>query len=99
MNKNAKEIYDNVLSIVLDDYGLTIGEMFGTNRIDCVGARQSLIIALHDEGLSDSEIAELTQKMRRCSVCLIRNRYNEAAAHWEVKNCIEHIKRSRKSNS
>ena len=95
MNKDAKEIYENVLSIVLDDYGLTIGEMFGTNRAECVGARQSLIIALHDEGLSDNEIAELTQKLRRCSICLIRNRYNDKTAHWEVKHCIEHIKKIR----
>lgn len=95
MNKKAREIYEDVLTIILDEFGLTVGEMFGTNRSECVSARQSLIIALHDEGLSDKEIAELTQKMRRCSVCYVRNRYNEITAHWEVKHCIEHIKKVR----
>lgn len=99
MNKNAKEIYEEVLSIVLDDYGLTISEMFGSNRAECVNARKSLIISLHDEGLSDSEIAELTQKMRRCSICIIRNNYNDKTAHWEVKHCIELVKKMKKKST
>ena len=93
MNKNAKEIYDRVLAVVLDDFGLTKERMFSTNEPDSVNARASLIISLRDEGLSDKEIAECTQKMRRCSVCIIRNKYSDKTAHWEVKMCIEHIKK------
>lgn len=93
MNKNAKEIYDRVLAVVLDDFGLTEAKMFGTNEPDSVNARASLIISLRDAGLRDKEIAECTQKMRRCSVCIIRNKYNDKTAHWEVKMCIERIKK------
>ena len=93
MNKNAKEIYDKVLAVVLDDFGLTKEQMFGTNEPDSVNARMSLIVSLRDEGLTDREIAELTQKMRRCSVCLIRNKFSDKNANWEVKMCIEHIKK------
>ena len=93
MNKNAKEVYDRVLAVVLDDFGLTAEKMFNSNEPDCVNARASLIISLRDEGLSDKEIADCTQKMRRCSVCLIRNRYSDKTAHWEVKMCIERIKK------
>lgn len=98
MNKNAREIYERALEVVLEDFGLTAKKMFCSNEPDCVGARTSLIIALHDEGLSDREIAELTHKMRRCSVCLIRNRYCEKNAHWEVKMCIAHIKKMRQKS-
>lgn len=93
MNKNAKEIYDKVIAVVLDDFDLTAEKMFSSNEPDSVNARMSLIVSLRDEGLTDREIAELTQKMRRCSVCLIRNRYSDKTANWEVKTCIEHIKR------
>ena len=93
MNKNAKEIYDKVLAVVLDDFGLTAEKMFGSNELDCVNARMSLIVSLRAAGLTDKEIAECTQKMRRCSVCLIRNRYSDKTANWEVKMCIEHIKK------
>lgn len=98
MNKNVTELYNKVLAVVLDDYEITEGKMFTSNEPDCVGARTSLIIALHDEGLSDREIAECTHKMRRCSVCIIRNRYREQNAHWEVKMCIEHIKKMRQNS-
>ena len=93
MNKEAKEVYDRVLAVVLDDFGLTKEKMFGSNEPDCVNARISLIVSLRDEKLTDREIAECTQKMRRCSVCYVRNRYSDKTANWEVKNCIEHIKK------
>lgn len=93
MNKNVAIVYERVLAIVLDDFGLTAEKMFGTNDPDCVNARVSLIIALRDEGLTDREIAECTHKMRRCSICQIRNRYSDKTANWEVKTCIAHIKK------
>ena len=55
MNKNAKEVYDRVLAVVLDDFGLTAEKMFNSNEPDCVHARASLIISLRYEGLSDNE--------------------------------------------
>ena len=93
MNKNVTELYNKVLSVVLDDFGLTEERMFRGNEPDCVNARVSLVMSLRDEGLSDREIAECTQKMRRCSVCFIRNKFSDKTAHWEVKMCIEHIKK------
>lgn len=98
MNKNVIEIYNKALAVVLDDFGLTKEKMFGSNEPDCVNARISLIVSLHDEKLTDKEIAECTHKMRRCSVCLIRNHYNDKTAHWEVKMCIEHIKKMRQNS-
>lgn len=97
MNKNVIEIYNQALKVVLEDYDIAEEKMFTSNEPDCVGARVALIVALHDEGLTDKEIAECTHKMRRCSVCLIRNRYAPTSAHWEVKMCIEHIKKMRKN--
>lgn len=92
MNKYVIEIYENTLYRVLEEFGITEQVMFNSNEAECVQARMSLIVALHEKGLSDKEIAECTKKMRRCSVCCIRNRYNDATAPWTVKMCIERIK-------
>ena len=93
MNKEKQQVYNEVLAEVLDRFGLTEERMFKCNCAECVEARTSLVITLHSRGLSDGDIAELTQKMRRCSVCLIRNRYNEANAPWTVRNCIDALKK------
>lgn len=92
MNKNVIEIYKKVLAEVLDEYELDEAAMFSSNAEECVQARQALIIGLSRIGLSDKEIAECTHKMRRCSVCIIRNKYNDGAAPWTVKLCLEKIK-------
>lgn len=92
MNKDKKELYNEVLTKILERYELTEERLFNCNRSECVEARTSLVITLHSRGLSDGDIAELTQKMRRCSVCIIRNRYNEANAPWTVRNCIDALK-------
>ena len=91
MNKNVIELYEKALKVVLDDYGLSTEELFRSNDAECVQARMSLVVYLHRRGLSDKEIAECTQKMRRCSVCKIRNHYDDARAPWTVKRCLEHI--------
>lgn len=93
MNKDKKELYNEVLIKILERYELTEERLFNCNCSECVEARISLVITLHSRGLSDGDIAELTQKMRRCSVCLIRNKYSEANASWSVKSCIEKIKK------
>lgn len=92
MNKEKQQVYNEVLAEVLDRFGLTAERMFKCNCAECVEARTSLVITLHDMGFSDGDIAELTQKMRRCSVCLIRNRHSEANAPWTVRHCINAIK-------
>ena len=91
MNKNVIQLYNQALNIVLDDYGLTEDVMFGKNDTDCVHARTALLKSLTDLGLSDKDIAECTKKMRRCSVCKIRNKYDDRTAPWDVKMCIKHI--------
>lgn len=92
MNKEKLEIYNKVLTRVLDDFGLEVQTMFGRNEQDCVQARKSLVVELARRGLSDKDIAELTQKMRRCSVCAIRNKYRADTAEWTVKHCLERLK-------
>lgn len=91
MNKNVIEVYNQVLNVVLDDYQLTASELFHSNDAECVQARTVLVVSLNRQGLSDKEIAECTQKMRRCSVCKIRNHYDDDHAPWTVKRCLEHI--------
>lgn len=91
MNKNVIELYNDVLNVVLDDYQLTVGGLFHSNDAECVQARMVLVVSLNKKGLSDKEIAECTQKMRRCSVCKIRNHYDDARAPWTVRRCLEHI--------
>ena len=91
MNKNVIELYNNVLNVVLDDYQLTVGELFNSNDAECVQARMVLVVSLHKKGMSDKEIAGCTQKMRRFSVCKIRNHYDDSRAPWTVKRCLEHI--------
>lgn len=97
MNKNVTEIYNRALNVVLEEYDLTAERMFGYNGEECVQARMALLEALVEEGLSDKEIAECT-RMRRCTVCKIRNKYDDKTAPWTVKICIEHIKK-KKANS
>lgn len=92
MNKEKQQVYNEVLAEVLDRFGLTQERMFKCNCAECVEARTSLVMTLHRLKFSDSDIAELTQKMRRCSICLIRNRYSEANAPWTVRHCIDAIK-------
>lgn len=91
MNKEKCAIYSKVLAMVLDDFGVEEQALFSRNEQDCVQARKALVIALSRRGLSDKDIAELTQKMRRCSVCAIRNRYREESAEWTVRHCLEKI--------
>lgn len=92
MNREKFEIYNKVLARVLDDFGLEVQTMFGKNEQDCVQARKALVIALSRRGLSDKDIAELTQKMRRCSVCAIRNKYRDDVAEWTVRHCLDRLK-------
>lgn len=92
MNREKFEIYNKVLARVLDDFGLEAQTMFGKNEQDCVQARKALVIALSRRGLSDKDIAELTQKMRRCSVCAIRNKYRDDVAEWTVRHCLDRLK-------
>ena len=91
MNKEKSLIYNKVIARVLDDFGITEEKLFTCNDADCVQARKALIIALAKRGLADKDIAELTRKMRRCSVCAIRNRYREESAEWTVRHCLEKI--------
>lgn len=91
MNKEKQQVYNEVLAEVLDRFELTEERMFRCNCTECVEARTSLIITLNSLGFADGEIAELTKTMRRCSVCLIRNRYCEANAPWTVRHCIDAI--------
>lgn len=95
MNKEKQQVYNEVLAGVLDRFGLTEERMFKCNCAECVEARTSLVMTLNSMGFSDHDIAELTQKMRRCSVCMIRNRYNEANAPWTVLHCIDALKNKR----
>ena len=92
MNKNVTELYNKVLAVVLNEYEITAEELFHSNNSECVQAREVLIVTLNKKGLSDKEIAECTQKMRRCSVCKIHNRFNPGNAPWSVKICLEHLK-------
>lgn len=92
MNKNVVELYNKVLAVVLDDYEITEEELFRSNNSECVQAREVLIVTLNKKGLTDKEIAECTQKMRRCSICKIHNRFNPGNASWSVKMCLEHLK-------
>ena len=92
MNKNIQKIYDQALAVVLDEFGMTAEYMFTHNTTECVQARMSLLEALIEEGLTDQDIAELTH-MRRCSICKIRNKFDDKRAPWTVKMCIEHIKK------
>lgn len=92
MNKDVINIYEKILSKVLEDFGITEQLLFGSNDAECVQARQALIVGLADRGLSDKEIAECTRKMRRCSVCRVRNKYDDRTAPWTVRMCIERIR-------
>lgn len=93
MNKYKIELYNNALAEVLDEFGISENELFHSNNAECVEARMALIVAL-SKSLSDGEIAELTKALRRCSVCKLRNRYDDKNAPWTVKRCIEYIKSS-----
>ena len=92
MNKNVTELYNRALAVVLDEYGLTAERMFASNNAECVSARRALIMALVDRGLTDQQIADCTNKLRRCAVCKIRNKFTPLTEKWDVKMCIAHIK-------
>lgn len=92
MIKEKINIYADVLGRILEDFGLSEEALFRSNEADCVQARQALVVVLSKKGLSDKDIAELTHKLRRCSVCLIRNRYREENAPWTVRRCIDALK-------
>lgn len=92
MNKNVVELYNKVLAEVLNEYELDETVMFASNAEECVQARQALIIGASRLGLSDKEIAECTKTMRRCSVCIVRNKFDDGAAPWTVRLCLEKIK-------
>ena len=92
MNKNVTELYNKALAVVLDEYGLTEERIFKSNEAECVSARRALIIGLINRGLTDSEIADCTHKLRRCAICKIRNKLVGKEEKWDVKMCIEHIK-------
>lgn len=89
MVKEKINIYADVLGRILEDFGLSEEAMFRSNEADCVQARQALVVVLAKKGLSDKDIAELTHKLRRCSVCYIRNHYDDGRAPWVVKKCVE----------
>lgn len=92
MNKEKCAIYSKVLAMVLDDFGVEEQALFSRNEQDCVQARKALVVGLARRGLSDKDIAELTNKMRRCSVCAIRNKYRDDVAEWTVRHCLDRLK-------
>lgn len=85
--KHARELYLKALAEVLSDFGITEQELFANNKEASVQGRIALVRSL-SLYLSDSEIAACTP-LRRCSVCQIRNRYDDKTAPWSVKKCIE----------
>ena len=89
MVKDKFNIYAEVLGRILEDFGISEEALFRSNEADCVQARQALVVVLAKKGLSDKDIAVLTHKLRRCSVCYIRNHYDDGRANWTVKKCIE----------
>lgn len=95
MNIHVINIYNEALAKVLGEYGISERDLFHSNDAECVQARQALVIGLSQLGLSDNEIAECTKKMRRCSVCRVRNRYDDRSAPWTVLKCIEMIRKGR----
>ena len=91
MNKYVAELYNQALTLVLDEFQLSADELFNSNVAECVQGRTSLIVGLHDLGVSDNDIAVCSQKLRRSSVCRIRNHYVAALAPWTVRHCLLHI--------
>ncbi len=91
MNKEKVEIYNKVLARVLDDFGLNREKLFTCNESESVQARKALVVGLAKKGLADKDIAELTHKLRRCSVCAIRNKYRDESAEWTVRHCLERL--------
>lgn len=91
MYKEKICIYNRVLAVVIEEFGISEQPLFYSNESDCVQARTALVVGLTRRGFSDKDIAELTGKMRRCSVCAIRNRYKDDTAEWSVRRCIEAI--------
>ncbi len=92
MNKEKIEIYNRVLARVLDDFDLSQERLFTCNESESVQARKALVVGLAQKGLADKDIAELTHKLRRCSVCAIRNKYRDESAEWTVRHCLERLK-------
>lgn len=87
--KVKQELYRRALAEVLDTFGINEEELFSSNKEACMQGRIVLIRTLSPY-LSDGDIALLTP-LRRCSICLIRNKYKEASAAWSVRRCIEVI--------
>lgn len=87
--KHKRELYARVLAEVLDTFGITEEVLFSSNREASVQGRMALVRSL-SPFLSDSEIAELTP-LRRCSVCAVRNKYNDKTATWSVRKCVEFL--------
>ena len=94
MNKEKVEIYNKVLARVLDDFDMSEERLFTCNESESVQARKALVVGLAKKGLADKDIAELTRKLRRCSVCAIRNKYRDESAEWTVRHCLEKLKES-----
>ena len=92
MNKEKIELYNKVLAQVLEDFELDEAKLFSSNKAECVQARVVLVQSLATR-LSDDDIAACTHKMRRCSVCAIRNKYREECADWSVRHCIERLRK------
>ena len=92
MNKNVVALYECVKGKIMEEFGISEQLMFGSNDAECVQARTVLVVELHQRGLSDKEIAECTHKLRRCSICQIRNKYKSGNAPWTVKACLAHLK-------
>lgn len=82
-----RELYNGVLAVVLDTFGIEEAEMFSSNREACIEARMALIRKL-SQYMTDSDIAALTP-LRRCSICAIKNRYSDRNAPWSVRRCME----------
>ena len=92
MYKEKIFIYKRVLAVVIEEFEISEQPLYNSNESDCVQARTALVVGLARRGLSDKDIAELTGKMRRSSVCAIRNRYRDDTAEWSVRHCLDRLK-------
>lgn len=91
MNKDVEMIYQKSLMAVLEKFDIDEKTLFSSNDAECVQARTALVISLNKKGLSDKEIADCTHKMRRCSICKIRNKFDVGHAAWTVRMCLDHL--------
>lgn len=93
MNKDVESIYQKTLQGIIDKFDIDEQKLFHSNDAECVQARTVLVISLSKRGLNDKEIADCTHKMRRCSICKIRNKFDADNAGWTVKMCLEHLQK------